>query len=52
MAELEWASHKGWCCESCLEDKAEGYGDDIEGCCCRAIVPADEHGEPGSEASA
>jgi hypothetical protein len=29
-------SHRGLCCSSCIEDKAEGYGDDIDGCCCRA----------------
>jgi len=23
------------CCSSCIEDKQMGYGDDIEGCCCR-----------------
>lgn len=22
------------CCDSCIDDKNEGYGDDINGCCC------------------
>ncbi len=30
-------SHRGMCCSSCIADKDEGYGDDIEGCCCEAI---------------
>lgn len=25
------------CCTSCEEDRAMGFGDDIEGCCCRHI---------------
>lgn len=27
--------HPGYCCESCYDDKIHGYGDDIQGCCCR-----------------
>ncbi len=23
------------CCSACVEDKELGYGDDIDGCCCR-----------------
>jgi hypothetical protein len=30
-------SHRGLCCSSCTDDKDEGYGDDIDGCCCVAI---------------
>jgi hypothetical protein len=37
--------HEGPCCNSCEEDKATGYGDDIEGCCCRAIYAANEDGD-------
>jgi hypothetical protein len=32
--------HEGPCCDSCLDDIAFGYGDDIrelEVCCCRAL---------------
>jgi len=25
-------------CDSCLDDKDEGYGDDIMGCCCIHII--------------
>ncbi len=31
------AEHRGNCCSSCIEDKNEGYGWDIEGCCCAAM---------------
>lgn len=30
-------AHPGACCTSCLQGIASGHGDDIEGCCCRAI---------------
>lgn len=34
-------THDGDCCESCEQDIAEGYADDIrfEMCCCRALKP-------------
>jgi hypothetical protein len=39
MRDLYWAkSHDGSCCESCLQDWMEGYGGDLEGCCCRALT--------------
>lgn len=38
-------SHRGLHCDSCLDDKADGHGDDIEGCCCRALWDDDELGE-------
>lgn len=30
-------AHRGQCCTSCLQDKEDGYGGDIDGCCCAAI---------------
>lgn len=35
----DYEMHPRPCCDSCLQDVAEGYGEDIEGCCCRAIPP-------------
>lgn len=32
----DYEAHPGRCCESCLQDKELGYGDDIDGCCCRS----------------
>lgn len=29
--------HRGLCCVSCIADKEDGYGDDIEGCCCKRL---------------
>lgn len=34
---VESVEHKGKCCISCIQDKAEGYGDDIESCCCEGL---------------
>ena len=28
--------HRGFCCESCIDDALEGYWDLAEDCCCRA----------------
>jgi hypothetical protein len=35
LIQWEHATDKDQCCSSCYEDKATGYGDDIETCCCR-----------------
>lgn len=30
--------HVGECCFSCVEDKEYGFGDDIDGCCCKLYL--------------
>jgi hypothetical protein len=38
----ESESHRGQCCSSCIDDKANGYGDDIDECCCEALRARDD----------
>jgi len=39
VSEPGYGTHDGECCESCMQDIEEGYGDDIQFdmCCCRAL---------------
>ena len=30
-------AHTGSCCSSCQQDQDYGYGDDIDGCCCKGF---------------
>jgi hypothetical protein len=32
--------HRGWCCDSCMDDWGEGYSSPPDGtCCCKGLKP-------------
>ena len=35
LSKWENCCKKRQCCNSCIQEKELGYGDDIEACCCR-----------------